>query len=65
MSDPVKLHYFPGRGRAETTRWMLAAIEIDFEPIAIGSAAAFAKLRATGLLPFGPLPLLQIDGSLE
>lgn len=56
------LHYFKGRGRAETTRWMLAASQINFENVAIESPEALAALRATGKLPFDQMPLLEIDG---
>ena len=57
----AKLHYFKGRGRAETTRWMLAANRIDFENIAIETPEALAALRATGKLPFDQMPLLELD----
>jgi len=58
----TKLHYFKGRGRAETTRWMLAVNRIDFENIAIETPLALAALRATGKLPFDQMPLLELDG---
>lgn len=60
--DPVKLHYFKGRGRAETTRWMLAVNEIPFVNVPVNSALALADLRAANVLPFDQLPLLEIDG---
>jgi len=59
--NPVRLHYFKGRGRAETTRWMLAVNRIEFENVAIESPQALAALRATGKLPFDQMPLLEID----
>ena len=58
----TQLHYFKGRGRAETTRWMLAANQIKFENVVIESPEALAVLRATGKLPFDQMPLLEIDG---
>ena len=58
----VRLHYFKGRGRAETTRWMLAANGIEFENVAIETPQALAELRASGKLPFDQMPLLEIDG---
>ena len=58
----ARLHYFAGRGRAETTRWMLAATGIPFENIALETPEALAALRATGKLPFDQIPLLEIDG---
>lgn len=58
----TKLHYFAGRGRAETTRWMLAACDIPFENVPIDTPQALAVLRASDMLPFDQLPLLEIDG---
>ena len=58
----TQLHYFKGRGRAETTRWMLVVSQINFENVAIESPEALAKLRATNKLPFDQIPLLEIDG---
>ena len=58
----ARLHYFAGRGRAETTRWMLAACRIAFETHAIVTSEDFAALKASGKLMFGQLPLLEIDG---
>ena len=57
----TQLHYFKGRGRAETTRWMLAISQIDFGNVIIESPEALAALRATGKLPFDQMPLLEID----
>ena len=61
-TDMTRLHYFKGRGRAETTRWMLAVNQIGFENVAIESPEALAALRATGKLPFDQMPLMEIDG---
>lgn len=58
----TKLHYFLGRGRAETTRWMLAVNQIDFENVPVKTPEALSALRATGKLPFDQMPLLEIDG---
>jgi len=60
--DMTQLHYFKGRGRAETTRWMLAISQINFKNVAIESPEALAALRATDKLPFDQMPLLEIDG---
>jgi glutathione S-transferase len=56
------LHYFKGRGRAETTRWMLAINRIEFENAPIETPEALAALRASGKLPFDQMPLLEING---
>ncbi|MDA9171106.1 glutathione S-transferase family protein [Alphaproteobacteria bacterium] len=61
MTNLVKLHYFPGRGRAETTRWMLAINHIKFENIPIETPEMLLALRASGKLPFDQMPLLEIE----
>ena len=61
MSDIPKLHYFFGRGRAETTRWMLAINQIEFENVAIKDANMLVELRNSGKLPFDQMPLLEIE----
>ncbi len=44
-------------------RWMLAAGGITFKNSPVASRAAFLKLRDEDqVLPFGQLPLLEIDG---
>lgn len=58
----TKLTYFRGRGRAETTRWMLAATDVAFANFAIDTPDELAALRASGKLPFDQMPLLEIDG---
>jgi len=56
------LTYFAGRGRAETTRWMLAVNEIPFRNVGLTEPEDFEALRASGRLPFNQLPLLELDG---
>ena len=58
----ARLTYFRGRGRAETTRWMLAAAEIPFECVALENGDELRALRATGKLLFNQLPLVEIGG---
>ena len=58
----TKLYYTRSRGRAETTRWMLAVNQIPFENIVIDMPEELDALRATGKLPFDQIPLLEIDG---
>ena len=57
----AKLHYFKGRGRAETTRWMPAINNIDFINISLEDYNDFDDLKASGKLPFNQLPLLELD----
>jgi glutathione S-transferase len=56
------LTYFVGRGRAETTRWMLAVSETPFRNVGLTQPEDFEALRASGRLPFNQLPLLDLDG---
>ena len=63
MNNTARLHYFLGRGRAETTRWMLAFNQIDFVNIPIKTPKELSSLRASGKLPFDQMPLLEIDGN--
>jgi len=58
----TELHYFKGRGRAETTRWMLAANQIAFENVPVETPEMLAALRMSGKLPFDQMPLLEING---
>ena len=62
MSNEVKLHYFLGRGRAETTRWMLAINQINFKNIPVTTPEELIELRSSGKLPFDQMPLLEING---
>ena len=55
------LTYFRGRGRAETTRWMLAATGVEFTNVPVDTPEQLADLRASGKLPFDQMPLLEID----
>lgn len=54
------LYYFAGRGMADQIRWMLAAAEVDFAQKTVSTREQFLKM-AERQLPFGQLPLLQID----
>lgn len=56
------LTYFAGRGRAETTRWMLAVNQIPFRNVGLSEPEDFEALRASGRLPFNQLPLLEFEG---
>jgi len=48
-----------GRGRGEATRMMFADAGIEFEDV---RANDLTELRASGYLPFGMVPVLEIDG---
>uniref|UniRef100_A0A8C3N5S2 glutathione transferase n=1 Tax=Geospiza parvula TaxID=87175 RepID=A0A8C3N5S2_GEOPR len=55
MSGKPRLHYFNGRGRMETIRWLLAAagVEVCFWSFV---------LRSYGSLLFQQVPMVEIDG---
>jgi len=56
------LTYFAGRGRAETTRWMLAVNQIPFHNVGLTEPEDFEALKSSGRLPFNQLPLLELEG---
>ena len=55
------LYYFSGRGLADQARWLLAACDVSFTQKVVANRAQFERM-AQRQLPFGQLPLLQIDG---
>ena len=55
------LYYFAGRGLADQIRWLLAASGVSFTQKLITQRAHFERMSKRQL-PFGQLPLLQIDG---
>jgi hypothetical protein len=55
------LYYFAGRGLADQLRWIMAATGVSFTQKLIIQRGQFERL-AKRQLPFGQLPLLQIDG---
>nr|XP_060644456.1 glutathione S-transferase A1-like [Anolis sagrei ordinatus] len=62
MAGKPKLHYFNGRGRMETIRWMLSAVGVEFEEQFIESKADLEKLKKDGFLLFQQVPMVEIDG---
>ncbi|XP_045150751.1 glutathione S-transferase A2 isoform X2 [Echinops telfairi] len=62
MAAKPKLHYFDGRGRMESTRWLLAAAGVEFEEKFIETAEDLDKLRNDGSLMFQQVPMVEIDG---
>ncbi|XP_069873398.1 glutathione S-transferase A2-like [Dipodomys merriami] len=61
MGKPV-LHYFNGRGRMESIRWLLAAAGVEFEEKFIESPEDLDKLRNDGSLMFQQVPMVEMDG---
>ncbi|KFV94787.1 PREDICTED: glutathione S-transferase-like [Eurypyga helias] len=62
MSAKPKLHYFNGRGRMETIRWLLAAAGVEFEECFLETKDDLIKLQKDGSLLFQQVPMVEIDG---
>lgn len=56
-----KLYYFHVRARAEPTRLIFAQGAVPFEDIRV-TGEEWQKLKSSGKLPFGQVPILEIDG---
>jgi glutathione S-transferase len=57
----IKLTYFGLAVRADAIRIALSMAGVDFEDIRI-DGQKFGELRASGVLPFGQVPILEVDG---
>ncbi|KAL8191432.1 UNVERIFIED_CONTAM: hypothetical protein K2H54_073686 [Gekko kuhli] len=62
MAGKPRLHYFNGRGRMESIRWLLAAAGVEFEEELMKEKADLEKLRKDGSLLFQQVPMVEIDG---
>uniref|UniRef100_M3YBZ6 Glutathione S-transferase n=1 Tax=Mustela putorius furo TaxID=9669 RepID=M3YBZ6_MUSPF len=62
MAGKPKLHYFNGRGRMESIRWLLAAAGVEFEEKFIETPEDWDKLRSDGHLMFQQVPMVEMDG---
>lgn len=62
MSGKVVLHYFNGRGKMESVRWLLAAAGVEFEEVFLTKREQYEKLVNDGALMFQQVPLVEIDG---
>ncbi|XP_054847356.1 glutathione S-transferase-like [Eublepharis macularius] len=62
MAGKPRLHYFNGRGRMETIRWLLAAAGVEYEEQFIKSKEDLEKLKKDGDLLFQQVPMVEIDG---
>ncbi|XP_059422816.1 glutathione S-transferase 3-like [Carassius carassius] len=62
MSEKVVLHYFNGRGKMESVRWLLAAAGVQFEEVFLTQKEQYEKLLNDGALMFQQVPLVEIDG---
>lgn len=62
MAGKPRLHYFNGRGRMESIRWLLAAAGVEFEEKFIETPEDLEKLKNDGSLMFQQVPMVEIDG---
>ena len=57
----IKVHYFPGYGRAEMMRMLLAHAKVEYENVDY-THETLAEVKATGILEFGQVPMLEYEG---
>ncbi|XP_036980224.1 glutathione S-transferase 3-like isoform X3 [Acanthopagrus latus] len=62
MAGKVVLHYFNGRGKMESIRWLLTVAEVDFEEVHLTTHDQYQKLLSDGHLMFQQVPMVEIDG---
>ncbi|RXN15453.1 glutathione S-transferase alpha [Labeo rohita] len=62
MSTKVVVHYFNGRGKMESVRWLLAAAGVEFEEVILTKREQYEKLLNDGAMMFQQVPLIEIDG---
>ncbi|XP_057704342.1 glutathione S-transferase A4-like [Corythoichthys intestinalis] len=62
MAERVKLHYFNGRGKMESIRWLLTAAEVEFDEFHLTSRDQYLKMLEDGDLMFQQVPMVEIDG---
>ncbi|KAG9274839.1 glutathione S-transferase, alpha tandem duplicate 1 [Astyanax mexicanus] len=62
MSGKVVLHYFIGRGKMESIRWLLTVAGVEFEEKFFSTKEEFQKLVESGDLLFHQVPLIEMDG---
>ncbi|XP_014837321.1 PREDICTED: glutathione S-transferase-like [Poecilia mexicana] len=62
MSGKVILHYFNGRGKMESIRWLLTVAEVEFDEYYLTDREQYLKLLNEGSLMFQQVPLVEIDG---
>ncbi|XP_075932832.1 glutathione S-transferase 3-like isoform X2 [Anarhichas minor] len=62
MAGKVVLHYFNGRGRMESIRWLLTVAEVEFDEVYLTTREQYEKLLSDGDLMFEQVPLVEIDG---
>ncbi|XP_034538598.1 glutathione S-transferase-like [Notolabrus celidotus] len=62
MAGKVVLHYFNGRGKMESIRWLLTVAEVDFVEVYLTKREQYLELLSDGSLMFQQVPMVEIDG---
>ncbi|XP_069000904.1 glutathione S-transferase A4-like [Embiotoca jacksoni] len=62
MSGKITLHYFNGRGKMESIRWLLTVAEVEFDEIYLTTREQYEQLLSDDDLLFQQVPLVEIDG---
>lgn len=62
MADKIVLHYFNGRGKMESIRWLLTVAEVEFDEVHLTTRDQYLKLLSDGALMFQQVPLVEMDG---
>ncbi|KAK5908389.1 hypothetical protein CgunFtcFv8_016453 [Champsocephalus gunnari] len=62
MAGKVVLHYFNGRGKMESIRWLLTVAEVDFDEVFLTTREQYLKLLSDGDLMFQQVPMVEMDG---
>ncbi|XP_074502518.1 glutathione S-transferase A4-like [Sebastes fasciatus] len=62
MAGKVVLHYFNGRGKMESIRWLLTVAEVEFDEVYLTTREQYEKMLSDGDLMFQQVPLVEIDG---
>ena len=57
----MKLYYFDIYGRAEAVRMLAAHAKLPLENVIL-TGESLAELKTTGVLEFGQVPMLEVDG---
>ncbi|XP_058518199.1 glutathione S-transferase alpha I-like [Ochotona princeps] len=62
MAGKPKLHYYNGRGRMESIRWLLAAAGVEFEEKFIQTREDLNRIKNDESYMFQQVPMVEIDG---
>nr|AAU44618.1 glutathione S-transferase [Oplegnathus fasciatus] len=62
MAGRVVLHYFNGRGKMESIRWLLTVAGVEFDEMYLTTRDQYEKLLSDGALMFQQVPMVEIDG---